>query len=165
MSKKTLGIIAGVLIAVAPLVSSAAGLAPFEGNSVMQAEGTIQSVDQAKHTVTVLDQHGGEGSFTVTETGNFAQIKPGAKVHVRMIRSALVSPSNGADASSSTPMSLVAVVQAIDHASGVLELKGPTGAVFHIQSRDPGKLADVKPGMQLKVAYAQPIRVAVDPAQ
>ncbi|HEY2000575.1 hypothetical protein [Paraburkholderia sp.] len=166
MNKRTLSIVASVLIAAAPLASSAADVAPasFEGSSVLQAEGTVKNVDQAKHVVTVLDQHGGEAAFTVTETGNLAQIKPGARVHVRMIRNALVSPSQGALGQSS-PLDVIAEVQAVDHAAGVIELKGPNGAVFHVQGRDPAKLAGLQPGTHLKVAYTPQVSVAVAPAQ
>jgi hypothetical protein len=68
MNKKALGIVAGALIAAAPLVSSAADAlpAPFEGASVLQADGIVKGVDQAKHAVTVIDAHGGEASFAVT---------------------------------------------------------------------------------------------------
>jgi Cu/Ag efflux protein CusF len=98
MNKKALGIVAGALIAAAPLVSSAADSlpAPFEGNCVLQADGIVKGIDQAKHAVTVVDAHGGEASFTVADASNLAQLHQGSKVHVRMARSALVSPTHGA---------------------------------------------------------------------
>ena len=165
MNKKTLGIVAGALIAAAPLVSSAAEALPvaFEGNSVLQADGVVKGVDQARHAVTVVDAHGGEASFTVTDTRNLAQIHPGNKVHVRMTRSALVSPSHGALAAQS-PQNLSAEVVAFDRASGVVELRGPNGDVFHIQGRDPVKVANLQPGMRVDVAYAPQVSVAVEPA-
>ena len=89
MKVKALGIVAGALIAAAPLVSSAASLpAPFEGSSTLQADGVVKSVDQTNHSVTVLDAQGGEASFTITDTHNLAQIKQGGKVHIRMMRNA-----------------------------------------------------------------------------
>jgi Cu/Ag efflux protein CusF len=165
MNKKTLGIVAGALIAAAPLVSPAAEALPaaFEGNSVLQADGVVKGVDQVRHAVTVVDAHGGEASFTVTDTSNLAQIHPGSKVHVRMIRSALVSPSQGALAAQS-PQNLTAEVVAFDRASGVVELRGPNGDVFHIQSHDPMKVANLQPGMHVDVAYAPQVSVAVAPA-
>ena len=157
MNRKTLGgIVAGAMIAAAPLVSSAADSlpAPFEGNSVLQADGVVKGVDQAKHAVTVVDAHGGEASFTVTDASNLGQIRQGGKVHIRMTRSALVSPTHGAAGVQSSPQNVAAEVLAVDHASGVIELKGPNGAVFHIQGRDPAKLARLQAGTQLNVAYA-----------
>ena len=110
MNKKTLGMVAGALLAVAPLVSSAADSlpAPFEGNSVLQAEGIVKGVEQAKHAVTVVDAHGGEASFTVTDTSNLAQLRQGTKVHVRMVRSALVSPTHGAAGVQLSPQNVTA---------------------------------------------------------
>lgn len=165
MNKKTLSIVAGALIAAAPLVSSAAESLPvaFEGSSVLQADGVVKGVDPARHAVTVVDANGGEASFTITETGNLAQIHPGAKVHVRMVRSAHVSPSHGA-LTAQSPQNVTAEVVALDRASGVVELRGPTGEVFHIQGRDPVKLANLQPGMHVDVAYAPQVSVAVAPA-
>ncbi|WP_408456965.1 hypothetical protein [Paraburkholderia fungorum] len=173
MKNKALGIIAGALIAAAPLASFAAGLpAPFEGSSTLQAEGVVKFVDQAKHSVTVLDAQGGEASFNITETGNLAQIKQGGKVHIRMMRNAMVSVTRGADGHTgaqavqqNTVQNVSAEVQAIDHASGIMALKSPNGAVFHIQGREPAKVAGVTPGMQVSVAYAPQVSVAVAPAQ
>ncbi|MFM0172759.1 hypothetical protein [Paraburkholderia sediminicola] len=174
MKVKALGVIAGALIAAAPLVSSAAGLpAPFEGSSTLQADGIVKSVDQANHSVTVLDGQGGEASFNISDTHNLAQIKQGGKVHIRMMRNAVISVTQGADGQaaaaqigqSNTVQRVTAHVEAIDHASGVMALKGPNGSVFHIQSRDPEKTAGVIPGMQVVVAFAPQVNVAVAPAQ
>lgn len=173
MKNKALGIIAGALIAAAPLAAFAAGLpAPFEGSSTLQADGVVKFVDQAKHSVTVLDAQGGEASFNITETGNLAQIKQGGKVHIRMMRNAMVSVTRGADghagaqaARQNTAQNVTAEVQAVDHASGIMALKSPNGAVFHIQGREPAKVAGVTPGMQVSVAYAPQVSVAVAPAQ
>ncbi|WOD16183.1 hypothetical protein [Paraburkholderia kirstenboschensis] len=178
MKAKALGIIAGALIAAAPLASFAAGLpAPFEGSSTLQAEGVVTSVDHAKHSVTVRDAQGGEASFDITDTRDLARIAQGGKVHIRMMRTAVISVTRGAEgkgaiAPVAAPLgqtnpeqNLSAQVQAIDHASGVMALKGADGSVFHLQGRDPAKLASVTPGMQVLVAFAPQISVAVAPAQ
>ncbi|WNC92079.1 hypothetical protein RI103_27750 [Paraburkholderia sp. FT54] len=174
MKAKTLGVIAGALIAAAPLMSSAAGLpAPFEGSSTLQADGVVKSVDQTNHSVTVLDAQGGEASFNITDTRNLAQIKQGGKVHIRMMRNAVISVTHGVDgqaaaaqsAAPNTVQSVAAQVQSVDHASGIMALKGPNGSVFHIQGRDPAKIASVTPGMQVVVAFAPQVSVAVAPAQ
>jgi hypothetical protein len=100
----------------------------------------------------------------VTDASGLAHIQPGSKVHVRMTRSALVSPSRGAVASQSSLQNVTAEVVAVDRASGVVELKGANGAVFHIQGSDPLKLANLQPGMHVDVAYAPQVSVAVAPA-
>jgi hypothetical protein len=174
MKNKARGIIAGALIAAAPLMSFAVGLpAPFEGSSTLQADGIVKSVDQAKHSVTVLDAQGGEASFNITETSNLVQIRPGSKVHIRMMRNAMISVTRGADghakavqpAQQNTAQNLTAEVESIDHTSGIMALKGPNGALFHIQGREPAKIAGVTPGMQVSVVYAPQVSVAVAPAQ
>lgn len=174
MKVKAVAVIAGALIAAAPIASFAAGLpAPFEGSSTLQAESVVKAVDQANHSVTVLDTQGGVGSFNVTDTRDLSQIKQGAKVHIRMMRNAVISVTRGSDGQAAAGQSLqpntiqrvTAQVEAIDHTSGIMALKGPNGSTFHIQSRDPAKAAGVSPGMQVVVAFAPQVSVAVAPAQ
>jgi hypothetical protein len=174
MKVKASGIVAGVLIAIAPLVSFAEGLpAPFEGSSTLQADGVVKSVDQAKQSLTVIDAHGEEGSFTVTDARDLAQLRQGGKVHIRMIRNAVIRPTHAADAQGKlapsaerdTTQKVAAEVQVVDHASGVLALKRADGAVFHIQSREPAAVANVAPGMHMSLTFAPQASVAVTPAQ
>jgi hypothetical protein len=174
MKVKASGIVAVALLAFAPLVSSAALLpAPFEGSRTMQAEGVVKSIDQAKHSLTVLDARGGEGAFTVTDARNLAQISLGSKVHIRMIRNAVIRVTHAADdqgklaqaAPRDAAQTLTAEVAAIDRTTGVLALKGADGSAFHIQSREPAAVANVTPGMQVQVTFAPQVSVAVAPAQ
>ncbi|RFU44171.1 hypothetical protein [Paraburkholderia sp. DHOC27] len=169
MNKKTLGgIVAGALIAVSPLVASAAETLPasFEGRSVLQADGVVKSIDQAHHVVTVVDPHGAVASFNITDNSNLAQIQSGSKVLVHMTRMALISASHGADATApSTPQNVSAEVQGVDHASGVIALKSADGSVFHIQGGDLAKVASLQPGTHVRVAYAPQVSVGVTPAQ
>ncbi len=174
MKVKAFRVIAGALIAAAPFVSFAAGLpAPFEGSSTLQADGLVKAIDQANHSVTVLDTQGGEASFNVTDTRNLAQIKQGGKVHIRMMRNAVITVTRSADGQVTAPQTgqpdtvqtVTARVEAIDHASGIMALKGADGSVFHIQGRDPARTAGVTPGMQVAVAFAPQVSVAVAPTQ
>jgi hypothetical protein len=43
--------------------------------------------------------------------------------------------------------------------------KARMGPCFHIQGRDPAKITGVTPGMQVVVAFAPQVSVAVAPAQ
>ena len=169
MNKKTIGgIVAGVLIAVTPLVSSAADAVPasFEGRSVLQADGVVKSVDPDRHVVTVVDPRGSVASFNVTDTSNLGQIRPGNKVLIRMTRTAVISASHGADAAApSSPQNVAAEVQGVDRASGIVALKSADGALFHIQGRDLSKVANLQPGTHVRVAYASQVSIAVAPAQ
>jgi Cu/Ag efflux protein CusF len=169
MNKKTIGgIFAGVLIALTPLVSSAADAVPasFEGRSVLQADGVVKGVDLDRHVVTVVDPRGSVASFNLTDTSNLRQIRPGNKVLIRMIRTAVISASHGAEATApSSPQNVAAEVQGVDRASGVVALKGADGAVFHIQGGDLSKVANLQPGTHVRVAYAPQVSVAVALAQ
>lgn len=169
MNRKTIGgIVAGALIAVSPLVSSAADAVPasFEGRSVLQADGVVKGVDADRHVVTVVDPHGSVASFNVTDTSNLGQIRPGSKVLIRMTRNAVVSASHGADtAAPSSPQNMAAEVQSVDRASGVVALKGADGTVFHIQGSNLSKVANLQPGTHVRVVYASQVSVAVAPAQ
>jgi hypothetical protein len=174
MKVKASGMLAGVLLALAPLVSFAAGLpAPFEGTSTLQAEGVVKSIDQAKQSLTLLDAQGGEGSFKLTDARNLAQIRQGSKVHIRMIRNAVIRVTHAADgqgkpaqtAQRDTVQNETAEVATVDHANGVLALKGANGSVFHIQGSAPAAVANVTPGMQVLVTFAPTVSVVVAPAQ
>jgi hypothetical protein len=168
------GIIVGAWLAVAPLVAVAAVLpAPFEGSSTLQADGIVKSIDPTRQSLTVLDAHGGQGSITVPDVRNLAQIRLGSKVHLRMVRNAVVRVTHGAEgagklapaASRDTAQNVTAEVTAVDRATGVLELKGATGSVFHIQGREPAAVASVTPGMQVSVTYSPQVSMSVAPAQ
>jgi Cu/Ag efflux protein CusF len=173
MKVKASGIIAAALLAIAPLVSNAAGLpTAFEGTSTLQADGVVKSINHAQRSLTVLDAQGREASFNITDARDLAQISQGGKVHLRMVRSAVVRVTQAAPAANGqstaaqpdTVENVTAEVQAVDHASGVMALKRADGAVFHIQGREPAKLAGVIPGMQVSVVFAPQASVAVAPA-
>jgi hypothetical protein len=174
MKAKLMGLVAGGLFAMSPFVSNAAALpAPFEGSTTLQADGLVKAIDVPAHSIIVLDAQGSEASFTITDPRSLAQIREGGKVHIRMMRNAVVSVTSGADGQGSvvrrapadTVNNVSATVEAIDHVSGVMALKGASGSVFHIQSRDPARLAGVVPGMQVMVAFESQVNVAVAPAQ
>ena len=174
MKFKTCGFIAGVLMATTSLVSFAASLPiPFEGISALQADGVVKSINPIQHSLTVLDARGGEASFTVADAHDLAKISPGGKVQIRMTRNVVVRVThaeNGQDTLAQTAQpdthdNVSAEVQAVDRESGILALKRGNGAVFHIQGREPGKVAELAPGMRVSVVFAPQASVAVAPIQ
>jgi hypothetical protein len=200
MKHKVVAVVFGAWVMVAPFASSHAQVAqvaqvaqaarpaaaaphatPIEGVSVLQAEGTVQAVDRATRAVTVNDAAGGQATFTVGEDSkNLAQLKPGDRVRVRMVREAFISMSTGnAPAAGSVhPGSSVAgaggvagtVVSAaevvtVDQKSGVLALTSPDGRVFHVQVQDPVKIARLSPSTRVDVAYSAKVSVSVVNAQ
>jgi hypothetical protein len=174
MKVKASGLVAGVLMATASLVSFAAGLpAPFEGTSTLQADGIVKSINPAQHALIVLDARGSEASFNITDARDLARISQGGKVQIRMVRNAVIRVTRAADGQGQlaqtvqpdTRDNVSAEVQAVDHASGVMALKRSNGAMFHIQSREPAKIAGIAPGMQVSVVFAPLASVTVAPAQ
>jgi Cu/Ag efflux protein CusF len=175
--------IAGVVIALAPLspraaqpAASVASSAAIAGVSVLQAEGTVQTVDRVAHTVTVKDAASGQATFNVNpDTTKLAELKAGDKVRVRMVRDAVITPAPhaspnaaGQSAANPDPMaqnSITAEVVSVDQKTGVLALRGAKGAVFHIQASNALQVAHLAAGMHVEVAYAPTANVSVSAAQ
>jgi fructose-1,6-bisphosphatase/inositol monophosphatase family enzyme len=170
MKVKASGLIAAMLLAVAPLVSGAAELqAAFDATSTLQAEGVVKTINQAQRSLTVLDAQGHEASFNITDARDLMKLNEGGKVHLRMVRNAVVRVTQAASGQSSaaqpdTIERVSAEVQTVDHASGVMALKRANGTVFHLQGREPANVAGVAPGMQVSVVFAPKASVAVAPA-
>src|ERR1700754_3613399 len=175
--------IAGALIALAPIspqaaqpAASVASSATIAGVSVLQAEGTVQAVDRVAHTVTVKDAASGQATFNVNpETTKLAELKAGDKVRVRMVRDAVVSlaphassstmAQSAANADPIAQSNLAAEVGSVDQKTGVLALRGPKGAVFHIQASNAGQVAHLSAGTHVEVVYAPTANVSVSAAQ
>jgi Cu/Ag efflux protein CusF len=175
--------IAGVVMALAPLspqaaqpAASVASSATIAGVSVLQAEGTLQAVDRAAHTVTVKDAASGQATFNVNpDTTKLSELKAGDKVRVRMVRDAVITlaphaSSNAASqgAANADPMTqnnISAEVVSVDQKAGVIALRGPKGAMFHIQANNAGQVAHLSAGVHVDVVYAPTATVSVSTAQ
>jgi Cu/Ag efflux protein CusF len=175
--------VTGALIAFAPLspqaaqpAASVASTATIAGVSVLQAEGTVQAVDRVAHTVTVKDAASGQATFNVNpDSTKLSELKAGDKVRVRMVRDAVITLSphgsantTGQSAANADPMTqnnIVAEVVTVDQKSGVLALRGPKGALFHIQASNAAQLAHLSAGAHVEVAYAPTATVSVSAAQ
>jgi Cu/Ag efflux protein CusF len=175
--------IAGAIIALAPLspqaaqpAASVASSAAIAGVSVLQAEGTLQAVDRVAHTVTVKDAASGQATFNVNpDTSKLAELKAGDKVRVRMVRDAVVtlaphasSNTTGQSVANADPMAqnnITAEIVSVDQKTGVLTLRGPKGAVFHIQASNAGQVAHLSAGTRVDVVYAPTANVSVSAAQ
>jgi len=176
-------VIAGAVIALAPLspqaaqpAASAASSAAIAGVSVLQAEGTVQAVDRVAHTVTVKDAASGQATFNVNpDTTKLAELKSGDKVRVRMVRDAVITLTphasantmgqNAANADPVAQNNITAEVVSVDQKSGVLALRGPKGAVFHIQASNAAQVAQLSAGTHVDVVYAPTANVSVSAAQ
>jgi Cu/Ag efflux protein CusF len=165
-------------------VSSAALPGAIEGVSVAEVVGTIQSVNRDTREVTIADKQGGKARFTVgPEAKNFAQLNVGDEIRVRMTRDVVVSVSKGGglrsvvetEAAGRAPagakpaagiarqLTIVADITKVDPASGIVQLKGPQGNLLDVEVRDRTKLAKVKAGDQVTLAYTEAVTVAVTP--
>jgi Cu/Ag efflux protein CusF len=175
--------IAGAVIALAPLspqaaqpAASVASNATIAGVSVLQAEGTVQAVDRVAHTVTVKDPASGQATFNVNpDSTNLSELKAGDRVRVRMVRDAVItlaphaSPNTtGRSAAGADPMTqnnIAAEVVSVDTRTGVLALRGPKGATFHIQASNAAQVAHLSAGTHVEVVYAPTANVSVSAVQ
>ncbi|WJF92028.1 hypothetical protein QS306_14780 [Paraburkholderia bonniea] len=188
MSKKVVGLLAGALIsatsglavaapAVQPEISQVAPVAgielfePFVGISTLQAPGVVKSVNMATRAVTLSDpEHGSEVTFNIDPSGgNLAEIKRGKTVNVSMSREAILGHPTGATGQTRITVpgnseSILAVVQSVDHSTGVISLKKADGSVFRIKGREPLKMAGVAAGQQIMVVMAAQVFISIAPA-
>ncbi|CAB3769181.1 hypothetical protein [Paraburkholderia solisilvae] len=181
--KLAIAVVTGAFIALAPLspqaaqpAASVASSATIAGVSVLQAEGIVQSVDRVAHTVTVKDAASGQATFNVSpDSTKLSEIKAGDKVRVRMARDAVITvtphgSTNAANhaAANADPMTqnnIQAELVTVDQKTGILALRGPQGAIFHIQAANTAQLAHLSAGMHVEVAYAPTAAVSVSAAQ
>jgi Cu/Ag efflux protein CusF len=199
MHKQAISVIAGALISISPAILSIAHAAPtgsaasatvkpnaIEGISVVEAVGTIQSVNRESREVTIAGKQGGTTTFTVgPEAKNFAQLNVGDEVRVRMTRDVVVAVTKGGglrsavetEATARAPagakpgaiaaqqVKIVADIVKVDDKGGVVQLKGPQGNLLDVQVQDRAKLAKVKAGDQVTLVYTEAVSVAVMPAR
>jgi Cu/Ag efflux protein CusF len=181
--KLAIAVATGAFIALAPLSPQAAqpaasvvSTATIAGVGVLQAEGAVQAVDHAAHTVTVKDAASGQATFNVNpDTTKLSELKAGGKVRVRMVRDAVItvlprssSSTTGqtvANTDTTAQNNVAAEVVTIDQKTVVLTLRGPKGAVFHIQASNGAQLAHLSPGMHVEVVYAPTVSVSVSAVQ
>jgi len=168
-----------------PAAVKAAAAQPIEGVSLVEATGKIESVNRETREVSVLDKNGGRTTFAVgADAKNFSQINVGDEVRVRLTRSVIVTLSKG-DVRSATEtetvasapagakpsgeiarhLTVVADIVKVDHKSGLVSLKGPQGNLLDVQVHDRARLAHVKAGQQVTIAYTEAVSVAVTPVQ
>ncbi|CAB3751494.1 hypothetical protein [Paraburkholderia humisilvae] len=177
--KLAIAVVSGAFIALAPFspqaaqpAASVASSATIAGVSVLQAEGIVQAVDRIAHTVTVKDAASGQATFNVSpDSTKLSELKAGDKVRVRMVRDVVItlsprgaSNANGQIVANADPVSqnnVAAELVTIDQKTGVLALRGPKGAMFHIQANSTAQLAHLSPGMHVEVAYAPTATVSV----
>ncbi|WP_153101937.1 hypothetical protein [Paraburkholderia hayleyella] len=187
MNKTLMSMIAGALIPMAsgfamaaPSVQAtqAAPVAqidvfePFVGVSTLEAPGIVKAVNQARRSVTVTDpQLHNEATFDIDPNGgNLAQIKRGSKVRLLMAREVILGLAKGSAGQTKISLpgnseSTLALIQSINHSSGVVVLQKADGSATRIKGRDPLKMASLQPGMQLILVPAPKVSVSVELAQ
>ncbi|MFO1519791.1 MAG: hypothetical protein U1F57_09050 [bacterium] len=187
--KKVLSRIAIGFALLAPLSASAAetktdlGTPPsyLKKMKWVVLEGTVDSVDPAKRTITLKSADGQKVTSKVDENvKNLDQIKPGETVTTKYYESVAyrlkkvktdtptqtttesMEAVEGPGMSKWTQTKLVATIEAIDAKAPSVTLKKPDGTTFTVKVHEPENLKWIKVGDQVAITYNESVTVAVE---
>ncbi len=181
-------IYAAVLAALssAPALAQQAASQPVGVARTVEAQATVQSVDQATRTVTLKLGDGREVTTKVDpKVTNLNQVKPGDVVTVAYTEAIAVSlggtPGVKSDAMAAKTkegmkpggavgqyVTVSARVEALDAAKGSVTFKGPEGKTKTVMVQDPNNremLQKLKVGDVVNITYAEAVTMMVTPAK
>lgn len=151
-----------------------------------QVSAVVTAIDAKNRIVTLEGAAGNEFSVLAdASVKNFAQIKVGDTLSVKYFRAIALDFKKGdgirmqtvIDASDSakkgqmpgaaayTRINTVSNVWAVNAQQGSVLVRGPFGHFAEVHLKDPGMLAGVKVGDQMKVVYTQAVAVEMTPAK
>ena len=156
----------------------------FESSREVTTVATVETVDQAKRTITLKGPRGNTISVRADErVRNFDQIKPGDRVTITYSEAMAVQVVKKGEGqqdvavitdqaatgeqprgSMTRQISVTAEVVAIDRANGSITLRSPDGDVRTVYVRHPERLSAVKVGDHLWIRYSEGLALAVEPA-
>lgn len=162
---------------------AAAGTALGE---VTQTTATVDAVDQATRTVTLVNQEGGKVSFVASpEVRNLAQLAKGDKVtitYAQAVAARLSKTTNRVPersvvedlqrtAAGEKPggiamreVKVVAAVEKVDIPNSVITLRGPANIV-DVKVRDQGMLGGILVGDFVEATYTEAVAIDVVPGK
>jgi hypothetical protein len=149
--------LAASCIALAPAAFATTPAPAISGQMALQVGGTVQSVDAAARTVTVLTAKGGTSVMQISpDVQNLAQLKTGTQVTGTSVRPVTMTAlADGAHVSPAPgQVLLVAQVVKTDAKTGIVTLKDSEGTPFAVQVSEPGRIADIRAGMRMAVDVA-----------
>jgi len=171
----------------APVLAQQAASQPMGVARTVQAKATVQSVDQAKRSVTLKLDDGREVTTNVDpKVTNLNQVKPGDVVTVSYTEAIAVSlggtgPGVKSDAMAAKAkegtkpggavaqyVTVSARVEALDAAKGSVTFKGPEGKTKTVMVQDPNNremLKKLKVGDVVNITYAEAVTMMVTPAK
>jgi Cu/Ag efflux protein CusF len=144
---------------------------------VVTVTAKIESVDQAKRTITLKDAQGRVSVMNVgPEVKNFAQVKAGDELvlkHAMAVAVELKKGSAGREktvttvppqaapaggkpgVATATQTVIVANVQSVDAARSTVVLEGPGGRYLPVKVKDPAVMKEIKAGDSVEVTYIE----------
>jgi hypothetical protein len=155
-----------------------------EDSSLISTTATIEAIDSKTRTVTVRGPEGNTFAFKVDDSvRNFEQMKVGDRITVDYFQSVAIEvvkvgtaesgqesvvesaePGEKPKLATATKTTIVATIEAIDHAAPTITLKDSNGRLTKVKVRHPERLKLVKVGDTLKITFKDAVAVSVGPA-
>jgi hypothetical protein len=154
-----------------------------EDSWLVSTSATVEAIDHKTRMVTIRGPQGNTSTFKVGDSvKNLDQVKVGDRVTVDYYQSLAVqvikvgsaesseeqvvesaAPGEEPGMAAAKKVTVVATVEAIDHAAPSITLKDEKGNVTTVKVRHPERLKLVKVGDTLKITYREAVAVAVEP--
>jgi Cu/Ag efflux protein CusF len=174
-----------VLLTLQPaLADDATSNRPAGGKErVVEAEATVESIDQATRKVVLQREDGTEVTVVADDSiKNLPQVKVGDRVQIayrqalayRVLPAGETAPNATANSDVTTAtagekpggtatqeITLVATIVAINKGEGTVQLRGPAGNVTEVEVENPDNLTKVKVGDRVQITYSEALAISV----
>jgi hypothetical protein len=154
-----------------------------EESSLISTTATVEAIDVKTRKVTIKGPEGNTSTFKVDDSvKNLDQVKVGDRITIDYFQSLAIQvvkmgtagsgqesvvesaePGEKPAIAGATKTTVVATVEAIDHAAPSITLKDSKGNLTKVKVRHPERLKLVKVGDTLKITFREAIAVAVEP--
>lgn len=155
----------------------------MEEASVISTSATVEAIDYKTRKVTIKGPEGNSTTFKVdSSVKNFDQVKVGDLITLDYYQSLAVqvvkmgTAQSGQEAvvetaepgelpamAAATKTTIIATVEAIDHAAPSITLKDSSGKLTKVKVRHPERLKLVKVGDTLKITFSEALAIAIEP--
>jgi Cu/Ag efflux protein CusF len=174
-----------VLLTLQPaLADDAASNRPAGGKErVVEAEATVESIDQATRKVVLQREDGTEVTVVADDSiKNLPQVKVGDHVQIsylqavayRVLPAGETAPNTTASSDVATAkagekpggaalqeITVVATIVALNKGKGTVQLRGPAGNVTEVEVENPDNLKKVKVGDRVQITYTEALAISV----
>src|SRR5262249_52992228 len=150
---------------------------------VVEAEATVESIDQATRKVVLQREDGTEVTVVADDSiKNLPQVKVGDHVQItyrqalayRVLKAGESAPNvtSSSDVTTAKPgerpggtaseeVTVVATIVAINKSEGTVQLRGPSGTVTEVEVENPDNLTKVKVGDRVHITYSEALAIKV----